>query len=108
MLVLIKQIMTGKPSSAVVAYPLQSIVYDQLAEDSSMALTAAALTDCRLEDIEPGKYQLIFASAEQVLSKPFHSSLKKKASLFHQNMRAIIVDESHTVDTWTGQRFVPV
>ena len=108
MLVLIKQIMTGKPSSAVVVCPLQSIIYDQLAEASSMGLTAAALTDCRLEEIESGKYQLIFASAEEVLSKPFLSSLKKTASLFHQNMCAIIVDESHTVETWTGQRFVPV
>ncbi|XP_020611964.1 uncharacterized protein LOC110050387 [Orbicella faveolata] len=108
MLVLVKQIMTGKPSSAVVVCPLQSIVYDQLAEASSMGLTAAALTDCCLEDIESGKYQLIFASAEEVLSKPFLSSLKKTASLFHQNMCAIIVDKSHTVDTWTGQRFVSV
>ena len=73
-----------------------------------MGLTAAALTDCRLEDIESGKYQLTFASAEQVLSKPFLSLLKKTASLFHQNMCAIIVDEWHTVETWTGQRFVPV
>lgn len=88
--------------------PLQSIVYDQLAEASSMGLTAAALMDCRLEDTESGKYQLIFASAEEVLSKPFLSSLKKTASLFHQNMCAIIVDESHTVDTWTSQRFVPI
>ena len=107
MLVLVKQIMTGKPSSEVVVCPLQSIVYDQLSEASSMGLAAAALTDCRLEDIESGKYQLIFASAEEVLSKPFLSSLKKTASLFHQNMCAIIVDKSHTVETWTGQRFVP-
>lgn len=106
MLVRIKQIMTGKLSSAVVVCPLQSIVYDQLAEASSMGLTAASLTDCRLEDVEAGKYQLIFASAEEVLSKPFLSLLKRTASPFHQNMCAIVVDESHTVETWTGKRFV--
>ena len=54
-------------------------IYDQLAKVSSMGLTAAALTDCRLEDIESGKYQLTFASAEQVLSKPFLSLLKKNS-----------------------------
>ena len=75
-LVLIEQIMTGKPLSTVVMCPLQSIIYDQLA--LSVRLTAAALTDCRLEDIESGKYQLIFACAEEVLSKPFLSSLKKQ------------------------------
>ena len=58
--------MTGKPSSAVVVCPLQSIIYDQLAEASPMGLTAAALTECPLENIECGRYQLIFASAEDV------------------------------------------
>ena len=85
--------MTGKPLSVVVMCPLQSIIYDQLAEASSMGLTAAALANCRLKDVESGKYQLIFASAVEVLSKPFLCSLKKKtASPFHQNMCAIIVD----------------
>lgn len=78
MLVLIKQIMTGKPSSTVVLCPPQSIIYNQLAEASSIGLTAAALTDCRLKDTESGKYQLISASAEEVLSKSFLSSLKRK------------------------------
>lgn len=67
MLVLIKQIMTGKLSSAVAVCPFQSIIYDQLAE--------AALTDCRLEDIESGKCQLIFASAEEVV---YHFFLRLK------------------------------
>lgn len=73
-----------------------------------MGLTTASLTDCRLEDVEAGKYQPIFASAEEVLSKLFLSLLKRTASPFNQNMCAIIVDESHTVETWTGKRFVSV
>ena len=78
MLVLIKQIMTGKPSSTVVVCPIQTIIFDQLAEAFSMGLTAAALTESRLEDTESAKYQFIFASAEEVLSKPFLSSLKNE------------------------------
>lgn len=75
-------------------------------EASSMGLTAATLTECRLEDIECGKYNLKFASAEEVLAKPFLSLMKNATTPFHQSMCAIIVDESHTVETWTGQRFV--
>ena len=71
-----------------------------------MGLSAVALTSARLEDVERGNYRLIFASAEEVLAKPFLASLKKTDTPFHQNLAAIIVDESHTVETWTGQRFV--
>ena len=46
MLVCIKQIMASKPSSAVVCL-LQSIVYDQIEEKSSIGLTAATLKDFR-------------------------------------------------------------
>ena len=46
----------------------------------SNRLTAALLKDCRLKDIENSKYQLIFATAEEVLSKPFLSWLKKKTA----------------------------
>ena len=44
-LVRVKEIMTGTPSSVVVVFPLQSIVCDQRSEEaSSMGLTAATLT----------------------------------------------------------------
>lgn len=95
--------MTGTPSSVVVVFPLQSIVCDQMEEASSMGLTAATLTKSRLKDVECDKYNLVFASAEEVL---FLSLFKNAATPFHQNMCAIIVDDSYTVETCTGQRFV--
>ena len=47
---------------------------------------------------------LIFAYAEEILEKSFHDWLKNTP--LHQNLTALIVDESHTVETWTSQRFV--
>ena len=41
-------------------------------------LMAAILKDSRLKNIECRKYQLIFVTAEEVLSKPFLFWLKKK------------------------------
>ena len=44
-----------------------------------------------LEDIECGKYQIVFASAENVLVKPFffvNKKKKEKSTLFHQTWYA--------------------
>ena len=74
-LVRVKEILAGKTSVVIVVCPLKSIARDKIAEASSMGLTAVSPADNRLEDIESAKYQLVFASAEEVLSKSFLSSL---------------------------------
>ena len=71
-----------KSSSIVVLCPLQRIVYDKVEEASSIGLTVVTVTDCRVEDIESGKYQLIFASAKNALVKPFFLLMKKKPHHF--------------------------
>ena len=100
LLIRVKQILSSNAACVIVVCPLKSIVQDQLTEASLMGLTATSHASASY-----GKYQLIFASAEEILAKPFLSSLKKSGSPLHQNLAAIIVDESHTVETWTGQRF---
>jgi len=55
--------------------PLKSIVQDKA---SLMDLTATSLASASLQDVENGKYQLIFASAEEIIAKPFLSSLKNR------------------------------
>ena len=73
-----KEILTCKTSVVIVVCPLKSIVQDQIAEAYSMGLTAVhvSLANNRLEDIENAKYQLVFASAEEILSKCFFRLLK--------------------------------
>ena len=44
-----------------------------------------------MENIECSKYQLIFVAAEEVLSKPFLSWLKKTVSLFHSSALRVFV-----------------
>ena len=73
-----KEIPTCKTSVLIVVCPLKSIVQDQIAEASSMGLTAVSLANNRLEDIENAKYQLVFASAEEILSNSFLSSQKDR------------------------------
>ena len=74
-----KEILTCKTSVVIVVCLLKSIMQDQIAEAYAMGLTAVSLADNCLEDIENAKYQLVFASAEEILSKLFLSPLKKIA-----------------------------
>ena len=93
-------------SSIVVISPLQSIIRDQVVEVNSMGMTACDLTeklDC-LDDIHQGKFNIVYASAEAAMDKRFLNSLIAKDSLFNESLAACIVDESHTVETWTGLR----
>ena len=73
-------------------------------EASALRLTAASLKESALEDVTDGKYQLIFGSAEDVLDTKFIAVLKNDRMRLHQNLVAIVIDESHTVETWTGRR----
>ena len=91
-------------SVILVICPLKSIVKDQIKEASSMGISAGSLSDCLQTDIENGKYSLLFASAEEALEKRFLQSLKREGNVLHDNLAAIVVDESHTVETWTGKR----
>ncbi|KAK3726369.1 hypothetical protein QZH41_017771 [Actinostola sp. cb2023] len=48
--------------------------------------------------------KLIFASAEEVTEKNFHRVLKDQNSALNKQLELIVVDESHTIETWTGAR----
>ena len=76
-------IIAGKPSSAVLCcFKVSFTTKWKKKEKSSNRLTAAILKDFRLENMECCKYQLIFVTAEEVLSKPILFCLKIK-KLFH-------------------------
>ena len=71
-----KQIIVGKPLSAVVCL-LQSIIYNQMEETLSNKLTAATLKDCWLKNIEGSKYKLIFVTTEDCWLKNIEGSKYK-------------------------------
>ena len=75
-------------------FPLKSIVNDQIKDSSSMGISAGSLSDCLQSDIKSGKYRLFPASPEAALGKSFLSSLKKESNSLHDNLVAIVVDES--------------
>ena len=87
-----------KGSIVVVICPLISIMKDQVLEATSMGLTATAMAEAKQEDIDSGKYQLVFASAEDALQrKEFLASLKRDSSPLHNNLAAVVINECHTI-----------
>ncbi|KAK2568283.1 hypothetical protein P5673_007291 [Acropora cervicornis] len=85
------------PNSVIlVICPLKSLIEDQ---------TCAPLQDVNnlFDDNLP---QLLFASAENALDNDFKRILKGRPSKVQEQVELIVVDESHTVEIWTGKRFV--
>ncbi|KAK3728378.1 hypothetical protein QZH41_018033, partial [Actinostola sp. cb2023] len=89
----------------VVVTALQSIINDQIAEAQSLGLSACSLAEKleSLDDITSGKHSIVFASAECATDRRFLQALKK-SSLFRDNLVALVIDESHTIETWSGLR----
>ncbi|XP_068697016.1 probable ATP-dependent DNA helicase RecS [Montipora foliosa] len=104
-LVGVKERMSKDCACVLVICPLRSLIEDQIKEAKSMGLTANSLPEASLADVQVGKFQLLFSSAENALDKEFLEILKKN-SRFQSSLAAIVVDESHTVETWTGKRYI--
>ena len=84
----------SKPSSAVLCcFKVSFTTKGKKKEKSSNRLTAAILKDFRLENMECCKYQLIFVTAKEVLSKPilFCLKIKKTVSPFHSSALCVFV-----------------
>jgi ATP-dependent DNA helicase RecQ len=88
-------------SCILVITPLTSITSDQIAEMESLGLKALELSDKTVNEIIQSRPQFIYCSAENATSTSFLEALQSE---LHEAVAAIVVDESHTVETWTGKR----
>lgn len=91
------------PVSVLIICPLKSIVADQLDQLKGIC-SAAELTNEKFGNTLKDPPEFIYCSAEQALETRFLDALKDQNSKIHQRMSAVVVDESHTVETWTGMR----
>ena len=89
--------------TVLVVCPLGSIIDDQIEEAKGMGMSAASLSDVTDDELRSATFQLLFAPAEKVIDNRFLDILKDGTAL-HRNVAAVVVDECHTVETWTGKR----
>ena len=68
LLIRVKQILSSKTACVILS----------VRSKASCKIKATSLASASLQDVENGKCQLIFASAEEILAKPFLSSLKNR------------------------------
>lgn len=70
-----------------------------------MGISASSFSDCLQTDIMSGKYTVCFLLLLKKHSPKVSSrSLKGEGNSLRDNLTAIVVDELHTVETWTGKR----
>ena len=100
---LAKEEISSSKTCVIVIAPLKSIIDDQISEMLSLNCTAMELTTEALNLVRESPPQFLYCSAETVLEKAFLAALKENSAL-HQAVSAIVVDESHTVEAWTGKR----
>ena len=88
-------------ASVLVISPLNSIIEEQVNELNDLGLPSVQLkendADC-LKAISEGKFRFIFCSAERCLSEKFKNLLKAEQT--RPDIEMVVVDESHTVDSW--------
>ena len=61
-----------------------------------------------IEDIKSGKFHLVFGSAENVLDKCSVDALKYSSCHLRNRLVAFVIDESHVIETWTGERKIQI
>ncbi|XP_068723689.1 ATP-dependent DNA helicase RecQ-like [Montipora capricornis] len=89
--------------TVLVVCPLRSIIDDQIEEAKGMGMSASSLSDVTDDELRSAKFQLLFAPAEEVINNRSLEILKEDGTALHRNLAAVVVDESHTVETWTGK-----
>ena len=89
-------------ASLIVISPLKSIIDDHISEMLSLNFTAMELLSDKVNLVRNNRPQFLYCSAEAALEKPFLAALREDSEL-HRAVSAILVDESHTVEAWTGK-----
>ena len=92
--------------SVLVVSPLKSIINYQIAYLQSINFSAVELSDKTFADVVRSPPQFIYSTTEQAIDRKFMQEMKNITSVLHCSIAVVVVDESHTVETWGGQRYL--
>ena len=95
---LARQELRSATTCVLIISPLKSLIEDQIAEMASLNCMALELTSDNADLVINAPPQFLYCTAEKALEKSFLNGLKAKTAL-HEAMSAIVVDESHTVES---------
>ena len=72
----------------------------------SLTCKAMELTSENMASIITNPPQFLYCTAEKAIEKTFLDALKDNNTALHAAVSAIVVDESHTVESWTGRTLI--
>ena len=98
-----KELVLKRDVTVLVVVPLLSIKEDQISEAQSAGISCGSLSLIQVS-VDTEWPKLIFASAEELENKRFREVLKDPKSSLNANLELVVIDESHTIETWTGAR----
>jgi ATP-dependent DNA helicase RecQ len=97
---------TNHCTLVLVICPLVGLIKDQIHELKILGYVAANLSDLSTEEMKTCEFNILLSSAEEVTRDDFQRELKDNTSQIHKRFSCLVVDECHTVETWTGKRRV--
>jgi len=96
--------MMSTNTCTIIVLPLKSIIDDQIADMESVNFRAMQLSSDNMASISTNPPQFLYCTEEMATAKHFLDILKDKNSALHTAVSVIVVDECHTVESWTGRR----
>ena len=81
----------------------QTVVFKEL---KTLGYAAANLSELSTVELKECEFNILLSSAEEAMTIGFQNELKDNSTKLHERLSCIVVDESHTVETWTGKRLV--
>lgn len=102
----LKNMETDGQTVVFIISPLTSIMNDQLKELKTLGYAAANLSELSTVELKECEFNILLSSAEEAMTIGFQNELKDNSTKLHERLSCIVVDESHTVETWTGKRLV--
>ena len=77
--------------TALVLFPLNSIINDKISEARNMGFSASSVTDLSLRGLRSVNFELLFGSADKVLEELLLNFEKDNFSSIHENLAAVVI-----------------
>ena len=99
-----ERLLRSEKTRVLVISPLKSIIDDHINKMASLNYRGLEFSVNNIASILSDPPQFVYCTAEKVLEKSFLNELENSNTAIHKGVSAIVVGQSHTVESWAGKR----